>query len=250
MIDHSDKCLGKLAKKEDDRNLQLAKYLGDALAPPPVRVSRVVDVESVDGADWGMMANDRYGDCTCAALGHAEQVWAAIALGHNRRPSDTSVLDLYWKTGDGSGQDDTGRVELDVLNYVQKHGLWHHKVYAFTEIGLHTSDLIKQAIALFGGAYIGLALPKSAQSQQTWDVVTGPDSEPGSWGGHAVFLPEYDEWGPTCITWGQPLKMSWSFFWKYCDEAYALIESEWFNHRKTPDGLNLKALEADLAAIK
>lgn len=243
--------LGKQAKKEDDRNLQMARYLTAALPAPPTALSRVALVEQVIlGPDWGMMENDRLGDCTCAALGHAEQTWAAIAMGANHRPSDAAVESLYWKTGDGSKQDDTGRYELDVLNYVQQHSLFRHKVHAFAEIGLHNADLIKSGIALFGGAYIGLSLPESAQHQLVWDVVTGPTSEPGSWGGHAVWLVEYDLYGPTCITWGKPLKMSWSFFWKYCDEAYALVESEWFKRRHTPDGLNLQALMADLEAIK
>ena len=53
---------------------------------------------------------------------------------------------------------------------------------------------IAQAIWLFGGAYIGVELPISAQRQEVWDVPAnpGPDDEPGSWGGHAVYLVGYD----------------------------------------------------------
>lgn len=243
--------LGKQEVKHDDRTLRLANYLTPALPPPPATLARIASVQSVLGhGDWGMMGNDTLGDCTCAALGHAEQTWAAIALGVSRTPTDRSVEDLYWRTGDGSRQDDIGRVELDVLNYIRKHGVFRHKVHAFVKVGRSNFDLVKQAMLLFGGAYIGLSLPKSAQLQPTWDVISGPDSRPGSWGGHAVWLVDYDEWGPTCITWGQPLKMSWAFYSMYCDEAYALVESEWFKRGHTPAGFDLKALVGDLEAIR
>ncbi|MGO8790269.1 MAG: hypothetical protein ACLQVL_23205 [Terriglobia bacterium] len=53
---------------------------------------------------------------------------------------------------------------------------------------------IATAIWLFGGAYIGVELPITAQNQDVWDVPAnpGPNDEPGSWGGHAVYLVGYD----------------------------------------------------------
>ena len=53
---------------------------------------------------------------------------------------------------------------------------------------------IATAIWLFGGAYIGVELPIRAQNQDVWDVPAnpGPDDEPGSWGGHAIYLVGYD----------------------------------------------------------
>ena len=48
---------------------------------------------------------------------------------------------------------------------------------------------------MFGGVYIGLALPVTAQTQDVWDVVAGggANAKKGSWGGHCVFVPKYDE---------------------------------------------------------
>ena len=56
---------------------------------------------------------------------------------------------------------------------------------------------IRQSIALFGGVYIGLALPLTAQNQDVWDVVPngGANAEEGSWGGHCVYVPKYDTVG-------------------------------------------------------
>lgn len=239
--------LGKLAKVEDDRNLKFARYLTPDLGPPPVEVLRTPMVESIMGGnDWGMMKNDQYGDCTCAALGHAEQVWQAIRHAKNVRPTDDQVFELYIPK---TGSDDTGRSEYEVLKYVKKHNLWHHRVYAWAEIGLNSLDYVKHAIDLFGLAYIGIALPISAQQQTVWDVTTGPDSEPGSWGGHAIDLVDYDTVGPTCITWGRTLKMTWSFFTRYCDEAYAILDSEWLQRGKSIAGFDKAALISDLEAI-
>ena len=62
--DPTRRLMGKLPKKEDRRNLQLSKYLIE-LPEPPEEHDQTKGQEN-----WGMMANDRAGDCTCAAAGH------------------------------------------------------------------------------------------------------------------------------------------------------------------------------------
>ena len=156
---------------------------------------------------------------------------------------------------------------------------------------------IATAIWLFGGAYIGVELPVTAQKQDVWDVPAnpGPNDEPGSWGGHAVYLVGYDfpvttpaagappllnqsSAGPrpacripnsgthdpflvsrvplaqpptlTCLTWGQPKKMTWAWFEKYCSEAYALVSKDWLNASGvSPSGFDLAMLEKDLEEV-
>jgi hypothetical protein len=131
---------------------------------------------------------------------------------------------------------------------------------------------IATAIWLFGGAYIGVELPMTAQSQDIWDVAGGPDAEPGSWGGHAVYLVGYDfpesqipspespapspvsrvscPGTMTCITWGGVKKMTWAWFEKYCSEAYALVSKDWLNASGvSPSGFDLAALEKDLQEV-
>jgi hypothetical protein len=53
------------------------------------------------------------------------------------------------------------------------------------------------------------------------------------------------------VTWGALKPMSWQFYTTYADEAFAVLSVDWINKRlkKAPPGLNLKALEADLAAV-
>jgi len=109
----------------------------------------------------------------------------------------------------------------------------------------------KLSMYIFGLAYLGIALPKTAQNQQVWSVTTTKgDGAPGSWGGHCVIIVDYNAIGPVCITWGQQLQMTWQFYQTYCDEAYAILAPDWLNSRGlTIDGFNGIQLRADLNAL-
>jgi hypothetical protein len=102
--------------------------------------------------------------------------------------------------------------------------------YAALEPGNHAH--VKDAVSLFGGCYVGLSLPVSAQTQTVWSVppvgTTGRGA-PGSWGGHAVPILSFDLHGLTCVTWGKLMRMSWGFWNAYGDEAYAVLSSEWLS---------------------
>ncbi len=130
---------------------------------------------------------------------------------------------------------------------------------------------IALAIWLFGGAYIGVQLPITAQNQNVWDVPQnpGPNDEPGSWGGHAIYLVGYDtrDTGSvfpnpqspapstqsptfTCITWGKLKRLTWAWLEKYCDEAYALVSKDWIKANGiAPSGFDFATLEADLKLV-
>jgi len=105
---------------------------------------------------------------------------------------------------------------------------------------------------LFGGCYIGMSLPLTAQKQTVWSVPPGGatgQGAPGSWGGHAVPVIGYDKHGLTVITWGATKKMTWSFWDAYCDESYALISPDFASQQSSPSGFNLAALQADLQQV-
>lgn len=237
--------LGKLEVKADSRNLMLARYIDDSVALPPVPAS-------VDWAQkvssWPMYGNDTLGDCTCAAVGHMEEAWSANA-GAPEVPTESDVTNLYWATGNA----DTGRYCLDVLNYWQSKGFGSdaEKILAFAQIDVTNQAHVEFACWAFGGVYIGVQLPKSAQKQRDeWTVTSGADADPGSWGGHCVNLVDYTSSGPTCVTWGRLMPMTWSFFNTYCDEAYAVISPDFLDARgKTPSGFDLDQLKSDLAQV-
>jgi hypothetical protein len=57
----------------------------------------------------------------------------------------------------------------------------------------------------------------------------------------------YTKLGPVCVTWGRKQQMSWAFFRKYCDEAYAIIDA--MNTLQKRAMLNDKVLDAFLATV-
>jgi hypothetical protein len=249
MVDHSKMKLGRKAIKTDSRTLALAKYLTPALPPPPPKADWTKGI-----TDWGMMLNDSLGDCTIAGLGHAVQVWT-VNTGTIATVPDPTIQDYYSQWDGyvpGDPNTDNGGIELDVLNDFQKNGFAGHKLLAFADPKASNLIQIRQSIFLFGGVYIGLALPNTAQDQDVWDVVPngGANAKKGSWGGHCVFVPKYDANGFTCITWGQPKVMTVAFWKKYCDEAHTLFAQDWLTDKGSPAGFNQSQLQTDLHAIR
>lgn len=248
MTDHSAMKLGRKAIKTDTRTLMLGNYLKPSLPPPPKTADWTKGVTS-----WGMMLNDKLGDCTIAGVGHAIQVWSANT-GSMQTVPDTMIESMYEKWDGyvpGNPSTDNGGVELDVLNDWRKQGIDGHSLLAFADPSPSNLLEIRQSIALFGGVYIGLALPISAQTQDVWDVVPngGANAKKGSWGGHCVFVPKYDENTFTCITWGELKTMTVAFWKKYCDEAHTLFGQNWLNAIKSPSGFDQAQLQADLGCI-
>lgn len=244
--------LGKAPARHDPRTLQLAKYIpAKAIAAPPVK-----DDWSKKVKNWPMMGNDTLGDCTCACAGHMIEQWTTYA-GTQMVPKDADILKAYEAVGGyvpGDPSTDRGAVILDVLNYWRATGVAGHKILAFASLEPHNHDEVKDAIALFGNCYIGVQLPISAQNQTVWAVPPGgPTGQgaPGSWGGHAIPIVEYDTRGVTVITWGATKRATWGFLDAYCDEAYAVLSQDWINKvsNLAPDNFDLAQLQADLNAI-
>ena len=249
MADHSHMKLGRKTIKTDSRTLVLGDYLTPSLPPPPP--ARDWTKATID---WGMMLNDSLSDCTIAGVGHAVQVWSGN-LG-NMVSVDDCTIDNYYARWcgytPGNPDSDTGGTELDVLNAWQKEGFAGYVLQAFADPRFTSLIEIRQSIALFGGVYIGLDLPITAQKQDVWDVVPngGANARKGSWGGHCVFVPKYDENSFTCITWGHLKNMTLAFWKKYCDEAHTLIGQDWLSAKGSPSGFDFAQLQADLSAVK
>jgi hypothetical protein len=248
-IDQSANKLGKRPARHDTRTLQMANYL----ELPVIPAAR--DWTTKAAANWGMMLNDTLGDCTCAATGHLTQAWTSNAGTKEITFPDQAILKAYEAVGGyqpGKPETDRGAVELDVLRYWRKTGIGGTTIDAFVALEPKNHLHVQAAVELFGGSYIGVALPVSAQRQAVWSVPPGGPTgtgAPGSWGGHAVVIEAYDQHGLTCITWGQKKKMTWGFWDAYCDEAYALLSELWAGKKPAPSGFNLAALQADLKAV-
>lgn len=250
--------LGKAPARHDARTLQLAAYLpaASSLVPQTVDWTRFV-------ARWPMMRNDELSCCTIATAGHMIQVWTGARASFTPTPKDASItlpdsaIESAYRAVSGwrPGRPDTdnGAVELDVLKFWRKKGIGRHKIAAFASIETQDREILREALFWFGGVYAGVSLPLSAQQQRVWEVPPGGArgaGEPGSWGGHAVPIVAADPRGLTVVTWGRLQRMSWAFWQTYGDEAYAVLSMDYLDgKRRAPNGLDLAALQKDLAAI-
>jgi len=248
--------LGKHVARHDPRTLLLAAYVTPTLPTPPPSFDLAAKVQA-----WGMMYNDQIGDCTCAAAGHLIMEWTANAKKKMVTPSDKQIVAAYSAiTGynPATGANDNGAVEIDVLNYWRQTGIAGHKIAAYMALEPSNTNHIMDSVYIFEGCYIGLQLPISAQEQtknrQPWSVPPGGtngDGKPGSWGGHAVPVVAYDSRGVTVVTWGTLQLMTWTFWGAYCEEAYAILSTDYLTGKKTtPQGFKMQQLQADLADLK
>lgn len=255
MISHTAIKLGKKAPTFDPRTLKFAKY---ATALPVYPAS--CDNFAKFTASWGMLGNDTLGDCVEAAGAHSIDAWNSFSnIGRPLITEAQTIAAYSTAAGYVTGNPDTdnGTDMLTFLKDWRNQGLYGEKIVAFVQLKPGNLDELRQAVYLFGVAFIGLALPITAQSQAAWTVPGNleGDAVPGSWGGHCVPVGAYStEILPrqrnTVITWGQKLQMSDYFYQCYCDEAYAVLSVDWLNQSGLdPTGFNLAQLQADLSQL-
>ncbi len=123
-----------------------------------------------------------------------------------------------------------------------------HKIGAYLALEPGNTDHLLAALYLFGAVGIGIQFPNSAMDQfnagKPWSVVQGAQIE----GGHYIPLVAHRTY-LECVTWGRIQYMTMQFYQKYCDEAWAILSPEMLNAGKSPEGFDLKQLQADLIAL-
>lgn len=252
-VDYSNRPLGMRLVPPDHRTLKLERYINvGALPPIPSVIDWTTKVPS-----WPMFLNDQLGCCVIAAMAHQEEADSA-QNGKEVSIVDNDILTAYEAVGGyvpGNPATDQGCDPTVALNYWRQTGIAGNKIGAFASVDPTNAPMVAAAMFLFGGLFVGLALPISAQNQTLWDVVgdgkTG-NSAPGSWGGHMVYLParrvanQY-----AVVTWGEVLGMTEAFLAAYSfQQTYAVIPAAWLNGSQTaPSGVNLTQLQADLAIV-
>lgn len=246
----TDRKLGKLYPKFSKKMLKFEDYATAILPPPPLRV----DWTRGFNFNYGMMLNDSLGCCVEAAKGHAIQT-LTMDNGRMATVSDSIILSNYESNGGyipGQPSTDNGENEVDSLTAWQRGTFGNYQLSAYAALRLNYFDHVQQCIYLMGGTYIGFQVPQSAMDQNAaglpWDVVA---NDGGIVGGHAVWVPAYDSKLSllTCITWGQRQLMTWRFWMRYVDEAYALKVPAWMSKGPAPSGFLGSQWDADVPAI-
>src|SRR5260370_10847072 len=109
---------GKPPPKVDYRTLRFRTYASRLAAPPPclnVLSSVYKQLDTTNRTSlFPMYDNDVLGDCTIAALAHANTVYHGLVAGSAKIMARHDVVKLYEHLTGGL---DTGLNELDVLKY-------------------------------------------------------------------------------------------------------------------------------------
>jgi len=232
--------LGKLPAKIDPRTIRYSAIRRIDVPTSPICVYWQTPI-----GDWGVMGNDKYGNCVIATAGHMLLSWRANELGDLSRITDEKVIELSRQMGATDGY-----YIIDRLKYWRNTGMWGDQILAFAAIDPQIVEQVKEAINIFGGVDIGLALPDAWQNDQIWDIGNGRSYKPYTWGGHSVPLVGYDDNYVYCVTWGEIQKITWAALSYYCDEAYAVLDKNWYcKDNVTPSLVDQTKLDALLKAI-
>lgn len=251
--------LGKKPARPGAVKFRLSAYLDKAVIPaipPAFGHQKLV-------ADWGMLANDRVGDCAMAGAFHETMLWCAEG-GKPIRVTDEVVLDTYSAvTGydpaqtdaAGNNPSDEGTDPAEFAEYRRTTGITDadgnlHKIGAYLALDQGSVSQLGAAMYLFSAVGIGLALPDTAQDQfqagQAWEPV--PDSSIE--GGHYVTgVARDNDSNIAVVTWGRLQWMTPSFYRRYNDETLVYLSEEFLTAGVSPEGFNLEQLQADLAAL-
>lgn len=246
--------LGKKPARPGAVRLKFANYTNAAALPS---APAAFGHDTLIGArDWGMLGNDRYGDCVWAGAAH-ETMLLAREAGQRVLFTDAGVLGDYAAlTGFDPAKPDSdqGTDMADAASYrrstgvIDAHGM-RHKIAAYLALEPGNPNHLYQAAYLFGVVGIGLRLPESALDQsksgRAWQVVAASPIK----GGHYVPLVGRDADGLHVISWGVDQLMSETFLQAYCDEAIAYVSLEGLVDQKSPEGFAYDDLVSDLAAL-
>ena len=251
--------LGKKPARPGAVKFRLSTYLNKAVIPaipPAFGHQKLV-------TDWGMLGNDTVGDCAIAGAFHETALWCAEG-GKPYAIDDQAVLETYSAvTGydpsqtdvQGNNPTDQGTDPADFAEYRRTTGIVDaagnlHKVGAYLALDQGNVSQLRAAMYLFSAAGIGVQLPESAQDQfqagQVWTPVSGSPIE----GGHYINGAAIDnDANIGIVTWGAFRWMTAAFYRRYNDETLVYLSEEFLTSGVSPEGFNLAALQADLAAI-
>jgi hypothetical protein len=253
--------LGKHAPRFDARVPRLEKHLTRAALPAPPARKDWPAAGKVTA--WGVMLNDRLGDCVIAAKGHAVLEWTALTGTHKAVTlPDATILAGYEAVGGyipGDPSTDNGCDMLTAAQYFQSIGFGGHRISAFATLQAGPAMSVQhwqEAINLFGLVDVGLSVPAAWQSKtkpgDVWDVNQHGNARgewaPGGWGGHDVPLMGYDSAAKVYefVSWGHVQYITEAALRAYSDEAFTYLSPDWVYNGVAPNLYKLSELQADL----
>lgn len=246
--------LGKLAPKRLMSTPAFGDFLPKATEWPAVK-PRGWEY-AVPPAKLEMLGNDTYGDCGPAGAMHLIQVQTANT-GNPLHGTLQQTLDLYSAVTGFNPKDpstDQGTVLIDLLAFWKNTGITVtdstgksvvHKILGWASLDLSSVPQMRYANDVFGGTYLGINLPQSAETDTTnWTYK--PKSR--IIGGHCIDGTGQGSAGGHIISWGMNIPFQWEFLLNYLDEGYCVVSESWLGQQgKSPSGMDLDGL---LSAMK
>lgn len=207
--------------------------------------------------DYGMLANDQYGDCVLAGACHETMIWNAAA-GHPvpQFTDETALSDYSAITGftPSDPNTDRGTDMATAAQYRKDTGIvdasgTRHKVAAYLEIEPGNLHELAASAYLFGAVGIGIEVTDVAMQQfqngQPWSFRRGGNVM----GGHYVPIVAKRQGYYVVVTWGKLQKMTWAFYVQHGMRAIAYVSEEYLNNGVSPEGLDKAALLRDLGRM-
>lgn len=202
----------------------------------------------IDAESWGMLANDRVGDCTVAGAMHCSMLWNKMT-GTHVVFTDLDARDDYFAiTGGG----DTGVDIVQQASYWKKTGFRdnhnrRHKIGAYLQIDATRLDHIDAAVYLFGAVGFGVAVGDREEQEflhhQPW---TSPGPVDGY---HYVPMVGKDPDWRKVVTWGGLQDVGEGWLDAQLKEVVAMVSAEALVGGKSMEGFDMEALLADLEAL-
>jgi len=245
--------LGKTPARKGAVTFKFADYADKTKLPTPPATFGHESLIAATG--WGMLGNDQYGDCVWAGAAHETMLWNRMAGASSSFTPAAVLSDYSAVTGFNADDPSTDQgTDMEVAaKYRRKTGVVdaagkRHQIGAY--VALKRGDITElfQAAYLFGAVGIGIEVPSSAVSQfdagKPWSVVSLSRIE----GGHYVPFVARRKYLEV-VTWGRIQSMTEGFYEHYNDESIAYLSAEMLAGGKSPEGFDLAALKADLAAL-
>ena len=247
---HAMNCkLGKTPYVPNPKTLKLSTYTTAALKPAPYQCDQFSKLSNL-----GFMLNNSIGDCVAAAAGHTIQLMTSdsgtqIILPDSVIQQEYSALSGYVP---GNPATDVGTSIFALMQRWQTVGFGGHFLGAGLGLDFHNGLDLTNSVYYFGCAVAGFGLPSTAAGETIWTVPPGGATGAGafgSWGGHAVPIVGYDSHYLYFISWGAIYRMTWAFYYTYCDEIWAPLSMDWINTKGVSlEGFNYAQLQADLSS--
>lgn len=243
--------LGKKPARPDAVKMKFGSYFDAAKLPPvPALIGHPWLVRI-----WGMLGNDRAGDCVWAGFCHETALLHADSnLTVPTFTTKTVFADYHDATGfnPGDPSTDQGTDLQDGASYRQKTGIidilgQRHKIDIYTALRVGDLNEIALAVFLFGAAGIGVRLPDTAEQQfnrmEPWTVEKGASIV----GGHYIPCVGRNSLGDFLfVSWGRLTAATPNWVQTYMDEGICYVDRDRLNRNNvSPQNYNLAQLTDD-----